>query len=177
MSDLSSKKASQSVKLTGANNASGDETNFASVDANGNLLVNQRTSSGSEISYNHGVSDSSTQRVAAQLGVNGAAATTTNRVPTTDLLNLGFITAEKTSTSAASVARVGVANQVGRKVIEIINTSTVVIYVGSSTVAVNGANRGRPINPKASYSIALADNVDLYVISASNATYVVVEGG
>lgn len=49
MGDLSSKKAASSIKITGANNATGDETNFASVDSNGNILTNLRDSSGNEI--------------------------------------------------------------------------------------------------------------------------------
>lgn len=99
------------------------------------------------------------------------------RVQTSDVLVLSFITAEKTSTSTRSIARVGAANLVGRKAIEIVNTSTVVLYVGSSTVTTSGATRGRPIDPKSSFAVDLADNVDLYIISASNATYVVTEVG
>lgn len=99
------------------------------------------------------------------------------RVQTSDVLVLSFITAEKTSTPTRSIARVGAANLVGRKAIEIVNTSTVVLYVGSSTVTTSGATRGRPIDPKSSFAVDLADNVDLYIISASNATYVVTEVG
>lgn len=113
----------------------------------------------------------------ANIQVGNADVTTTNRVPVTDVLNLSIVTSEKTSTSTASIARVGGANLVGRKAIEIVNTSTVVMYVGGSTVAVSGANRGRPIDPKASFALDLAANVDLYIISASSATYVVTEVG
>lgn len=96
---------------------------------------------------------------------------------TATICNIAIKTAEKTSSSTRSIARVGAANLVGRKAIEIVNTSTVVIYVGSSTVTTSGATRGRPIDPKSSFAVDLADNVDLYIISASNATYVVTEVG
>lgn len=96
---------------------------------------------------------------------------------TATICNVAIKTAEKTSTSTRSIARVGAVNLAGRKAIEIVNTSTVVLYVGSSTVTTSGATRGRPIDPKSSFAVDLADNVDLYIISASNATYVVTEVG
>lgn len=48
MSDLSSKKAAQSIKIAGADPTSGDESNFAKVDTQGNQYVNLRNSAGSE---------------------------------------------------------------------------------------------------------------------------------
>src|SRR5690606_34725246 len=147
------------VKVVGASSMGAEGTPVQST-ANGGMHVNQRNAAGTEIAYNHGAPDAATIRTASQLGVGGAAVTPTNRVPTTDLLNLGYLTAEKTATNTATIARVGATNMVGRKVIEIINTGNVVIYVGSSTVTVSGATRGRPINPKGSYSIAFAENID-----------------
>lgn len=96
---------------------------------------------------------------------------------TATICNIAIKTAEKTSTSTRSIARVGSVNLAGRKAIEIVNTSTVAMYVGDSTVTVSGSTRGRPIEPKGSFSVDLAANVDLYIISASNATYVVTEVG
>lgn len=49
MSDLSAKKAAGSVKLTGADPISGDESNFVKVDTQGNLYSNLRDSAGVEI--------------------------------------------------------------------------------------------------------------------------------
>lgn len=46
MSDLSSKKASTSTKITGANNTSGDETNFVGVSSRGAAQVAEGLSSG-----------------------------------------------------------------------------------------------------------------------------------
>src|SRR5690606_1113787 len=115
--------------------------------------------------------------VSSNIQVGNLDVTATNRVPTTDVLNIAFSTAEKTSTPTRSVARVGAANLVGRKAIEITNTSTVVVYVGNASVTTTGATRGRPIEPKGSFAVDLAETVDLYIISASNATYVVTEVG
>lgn len=176
MADLSDVQAAGSTKIIGSD-ATGLETTPVAATTSGGLHSNIRTNNGTEIAYNHGVPDAATVRVAAQLGVGGTAVSDTVRVPATDILNIGIATSEKTATATAAIARVGVANLVGRKAIEIVNTSTVVIYVGASNVAVTGANRGRPINPKGSFSLALAPNVDLYIIAASNATYVVTEVG
>ena len=151
MADLDIFHASGSVKIAGADRDTGQETSFAET-TNGSLKVNLRDANGNAISE-------------------------TNRLPTTDVLNIGIATSEKTATSTASVVRVGAANFVGRKAIEVVNTSTVVIYIGNSTVSVSGTTRGRPIDPKSSFAIDLAANVDLYIIAASNATYVVTEVG
>lgn len=176
MADLSDIQAAQSIKIIGSD-ATGLENTPVNATSAGGLHSNLRTSNGTEVSYNHGAPDAATVRVAAQLGVGGNAVSDTVRVPTTDILNLGIATSEKTASTTATVARVGAANLAGRKAIEIVNTSTVVIYVGAANVAVSGANRGRPINPKGSFFLALAPNVDLYIIAASNATYVVTEVG
>lgn len=106
----------------------------------------------------------------------GSLIDSSNRLPTSDLLVLSLISAENTATTGRGIARVGTSNLAGRKVIEIINTSNVVIYVGSSMVTTTGSTRGRPIRPNASYSVSLSDAVDLYIIAPSSATYVVVEG-
>lgn len=177
MADLSSKKAASTVKVVGADLSSGSETNFASVTNAGGVHSNLRNHQGTELTYGHGNANNHTLRVAAELGLGGDQVTTTNRVPTTDLLNNAYVTAEKTSTATATIVRVGGSNLTNRKVIEIVNTGNVVVYVGASNVTSTGANRGRPINPKGNYNVALASNVDLYITSPSSTTYVVVEAG
>lgn len=145
--------------------------------AGGGGYINVKVNPSGTLETNANQTDHDNLNANANIQVGNADVTSTNRVPVTDVLNLAFITAEKTSTSTASIARVGAANLVGRKAIEIVNTSTVVLYVGSSTVTTSGATRGRPIDPKSSFAVDLAGNVDLYIISASNATYVVTEVG
>lgn len=139
---------SQGIKITG-----GDGLYKASIDSTGKLSTK------------------------ANMQVGSSDVSTTNRVPVTDVLNLSISTSEKTSTSTASIVRVGVSNLTGRKAIEVYNTSTITIYVGASNVATSGANRGRPIPPNGFFSLDLSANVDLYIISASSATYVVTEVG
>lgn len=100
----------------------------------------------------------------------------TNIARSVGTLNYGLVTAEKTSTSSASILRVGDSNLGGRKVLEVINTGTVVIYVGSSSVTTSGATRGRPVRPNGSYALDVGETVDVYIISATDCTYVVTEG-
>lgn len=176
MADLSDLESSQTVKIVGASVTGLEQTPVESTNGGG-LHVNLRTASGTEVDFGHAGATAATLRTASQIGVGGQAVSDTNRVPSTDILNIGIVTAEKTSTATASIVRVGASNLVGRKALEIVNTSNVAMYVGASNVAVSGANRGRPIDPKASFYISLAANVNLYIISASSATYVVTEVG
>jgi len=92
-----------------------------------------------------------------------------------DILKNKYITAEKTSTSARSLLCVEASTLFGRGAVEVVNTGNVVLYIGDSTVTTSGSTRGRPVNPKASYAVCLGGSVDLYIISASDCTYVVVE--
>ena len=151
--------------ISGESSAGGGGFVNVKVNASGTLETN----------VNQGAHDNLNANANIQIG--NTDVTATNRVPVTDILNVAINTAEKTSTATASIARVGAANLVGRKAVEIVNTSNIVIYVGNSSVSVTGANRGRPINPKASFALDLGDNVNLYVISATSATYVVTEVG
>lgn len=173
--DLTDLEGTDAVRIVGAD-LSGTETTPIGSTSVGAMKTSIRTSTDNEIAFGHGSADSSTVRTAAQIGVGGSAVSTSNRVPTTDILTSSYITAGKTSTNTASIARVGTSNLTGRKVIEIINTSSGFIYVGSSTVATSGSNQGRPVRPNGTYMIAVSDAVDIYVISPTNSSYVVVEG-
>lgn len=123
-----------------------------------------------------GIDDLNRLSTKSDVQIGGSNLSPSNPLPSYDILHSSYITAEKTSTTSRDLLNARSVNLVGRKHIEIINTGNVVLYVGSNTVTTTGSTRGRPINPRGSYRVSISSAVDLYIISASNCTYVVVEG-
>ena len=63
-----------------------------------------------------------------------------------------------------------------RAFILIQNEGTNPIYIGASTVAVSGADKGFSIYPRGALRIDIEDDVDIYGIAASNTDIVILEG-
>lgn len=139
MGDLSSKKASQSVKLTGANNVSGDETNFAVVDGNGNQYANLRDSSGNE------------------------TGTKANNLQTADVADAGGVSGVIAVANTAIAIRVGASNLANRKRLLFSNVGSAVLYWGYSN-AVSGAGNGMPLFRNQSVSDSWGPNTTIWVI-------------